>query len=229
MPNKRSFFLSIQWRFIYYLNVPLTNFIEKRKGSTVQSCNVIIGQLNPSTLKRKKRRLFFLFHFFFFLFFLVSLFRSLFSLLTYLYDMPLLVHLLQYILLNMSQLIQWLLFLIGTLLILIPLYQVVLNNEKSLLKVSRACASRLGMHRFVTIQQEQPQQQQIEAIPFKKSSTLSLSLSSFTVEPASQVCLLRNNNTTHYISGLVNTGNSCFLNSVLQVMEYVFLDLFVLY
>jgi hypothetical protein len=123
-------------------------------------------------------------------------------------------YILHYIFSNTSHIIQWILFFIGIVLILIPVY----HNTTNFLKASQACANKLGMQRlFYFYTKKEKRSVQVEPTTEKK-----------TIEPINiitrervdtQVCLLSSNDTNSFTSGLVNTGNSCFLNSVLQVSE----------
>lgn len=133
-----------------------------------------------------------------------------------------LIYILKYFILNVSQIIQWLLFFIGSLLVLIPVFHNLFNSPTPFLKASQTCANKLGMHRFVNLYSnknkiEGKKEESIHlttrsALPSVQKETYEVNKVSSKVD--TQVCLVSSNTS---VSGLVNTGNSCFLNSVLQV------------
>lgn len=110
---------------------------------------------------------------------------------------------LQYTITNTSSIIQWLLFVFGFFLILIPTYAIMKNNKATFLK---AC-SRKGFD-------------QISNLLYTnfKYNTIDEDSNNMEIIMDSDICLSSTNNHL-LISGLVNTGNSCFLNSVLQVKK----------
>lgn len=134
--------------------------------------------------------------------------------------MTLLVAVLHYFLANYSSIIQWLLFLTGLVLVILPMYHGFMNQTSSFLKASEMCKQRLGMHRFINLYYYNEKPETI-AKP-------SLSIPKTTPTVNTKICLLSNGDDVagpSLVPGLVNTGNSCFLNSVLQVIyiyKYIF-------
>jgi hypothetical protein len=140
--------------------------------------------------------------------------------------MNLIIERLHFIITHIPGVIESFVFLIGTLLIVIPLFQILINTEKSAYqKASQVCWDIMGLPHFEATQSssiEKPVLETYTTPAYRQSaspsgdSVTSDSIVSEAID--TDVCLLPEISTP-MVAGLVNTGNSCYLNSVLQVKK----------
>lgn len=132
--------------------------------------------------------------------------------------MALLLKGLHYTISNISTIIQSCVFLLGSILVLIPIYHFLTIADKTTLKkFSQSCINLLGLYDVIS-----PYSTIINTkdVFYYHTSVLPSADDIVTYELNSpidtQVCLLPEYSSA-MVAGLINTGNSCFLNSVLQV------------
>lgn len=122
---------------------------------------------------------------------------------------------------NISTIIQSCVFLLGSILVLIPIYHfLTIIDKRTLKKFSQSCINLLGLHDVIS-----PYSTIVDIKDdfYYHTSALPSAGDVVTDELNSpidtQVCLLPEYSNV-MVAGLINTGNSCFLNSVLQVLFF---------
>ncbi|KAL9537223.1 hypothetical protein MBANPS3_011971 [Mucor bainieri] len=141
--------------------------------------------------------------------------------------MTLLLQGLHFTITHISSIVQSCLLLIGSLLVLIPIYHFLTITDKHTLKnFSQSCIDQLGLQDMLLFPHSAPTNNRKEQ-PYHNDGLYSVSSSvagqTVTDELNSapidtQVCLLQEPSSS-MVAGLINIGNTCFLNSVLQSLS----------
>lgn len=129
-------------------------------------------------------------------------------------------NILHYVLLNISAVVHSTLPLFGTLLIIYPIYHLITTMSKSTFIGFIQSYLKNDLFSFNNI----PNESTLEMVNSKYHSSFSSNndTSTMKLKPINtQICLLPKS-PSELISGLTNTGNSCFLNSILQVKRNVY-------
>ncbi|GAN01631.1 cysteine proteinase [Mucor ambiguus] len=138
--------------------------------------------------------------------------------------MTLLLKGLHFIITHISSIVQSCLLLIGSLLVLIPIYQFLAITDKHTLKnFSQSCIDQLGLQDIIlspystatSNSEEKPYNDELRSV---SSSVAQIVTDELNPSIDTQVCLLQESSSS-MVAGLINIGNTCFLNSVLQSLS----------
>lgn len=125
--------------------------------------------------------------------------------------MTLLIH---YVIMNLSSILQTSLCLIGTILVVVPIYHIIVKLSGS--SISKSTRSHLRKSLYIDETSQLPFAAMVNTIGRSALSSVDIVTTKLNLKPIdTQVCLLPKVS-SDMVSGLTNTGNSCFLNSVLQ-------------